>query len=78
MELSAIALQGLQQAQGQLEKTATRIAQAGLPPADQPSDPVSLSDEMVSLLQAKTDFEANLRVAHTADELQKQTLDLLA
>jgi flagellar hook protein FlgE len=75
MEIFAIALQGLQQALGQLDKSAGRIARF---PAQAPSDEVSLSDEMVSLLQARQDFEANLRVAKTADELQRQTLDMLA
>jgi flagellar basal body rod protein FlgC len=33
---------------------------------------------MVSLLSAKNQYEANLGVAHTANEMQKATLNLLA
>jgi flagellar hook-associated protein FlgK len=77
MQLSGIALQGLDQAESSFNRSAARIAQ---PPqiGQDPGDQVSLSDEAVSLLQAKGSFQANLRVLQTADEMQKQTLDMLA
>ena len=80
MELLGIALQGLQQAQGQLENTAQRIARTGMEtaPPEAPGDSVDLSGDMVSLLSARNQFAANLAVAHTVDEMQKQTLNLLA
>lgn len=80
MQILAIAQQGMEQAQGRVEQAASRIASLGTAGANpaQPNDNINLSDEMISLMQAKNDFEANLKVAHTADDLQKQTLDLLA
>ena len=80
MDILGIAQQGLHQAQGQLEKTAQRIAQVGMDTAtpQTPTDSVNLSDEMVSLVSAKNQYEANLGVAHTASEMQKATLNLLA
>ena len=80
MDILGIAQQGLHQAQGQVEKAAQRIARAGMETASAPTatDSVSLSDDMVSLLSAKNQYEANLGVAHTAAEMQKQTMDLLA
>ena len=77
MDILGIAQQGLHQAQGQVEKAAQRIAQVGMD-AQVPGDSVSLSDNMVSLLNAKNQFEANLGLAKTAYDMQKKTLDLLA
>lgn len=73
MDLLGIAQSGLQQAQGHLEKAARRIAS----PADL-TDSVDLSDEMISLASAQNQYEANLTVAHTAKEMEKATIDLLA
>jgi len=79
MQILAIAQQGLQQAQGQADKAAQGIARTGMDTAGQPpADTVSLSDQMVSLMTARNQFAADLGLAHTADEMQKQTLDLLA
>ncbi|HEX3742701.1 MAG TPA: hypothetical protein VHW09_02175 [Bryobacteraceae bacterium] len=80
MDIFGIAQQGLQQAQGQFDQAAQHIAQSGLNPGSgQPAgDSVSLSDDAVSLMTAKNQFEADLGLAHTADEMQKATLNLLA
>jgi flagellar basal body rod protein FlgC len=76
MDILGIAQQGMAQAQTQVEKTANRIAGINAPSSS--TDSVSLSDDMVALLSAKNQFAANVAVAHTADEMQKKTLDLLA
>jgi len=79
MDLSAIALQGVEQGQVQLQNAALRLAGAG---ADSPdgagADVVDLSAEMVALMSAQTQFSANLSTLKTADQLQKTTLDLMA
>ncbi len=77
MDLSAIALQGLEQAQVQLEKTATRLASAGAPDGAT-WDTVDLSAEMVALLSAKNQFSANLSTLKIADEIEKNVIDLMA
>jgi hypothetical protein len=80
MDILGIAQQGMQQAQGQFDKTAQSIAQVGLNTggSQAPSDSVNLSDAAVSLLSSKNQFETDVAVAHTADEMQKSTLSLLA
>ena len=74
MDILGIAAQGLQQAQGQFDQTAQRIAQTSV----NPSDSVSLSDEAVSLMSSENAYESNLAVAQTAGEMQQATLNLLA
>ncbi len=79
MDLSAIALQGLEQGQAQLEQAATRLARAGAESPDGASlDTVDLSAEIVALMSAKTQFSANLSTLKTADQIQKNVLDLMA
>jgi flagellar hook protein FlgE len=41
-------------------------------------DTVDLSDSMVAMLTARQEFTANLNAFKTADEIQRQTIDLLA
>ena len=80
MDILGIAQQGLQQAQGQFDQTARQIAQTSLntSPSQTPADSLSLSDEAVSLISVKNQYETNLDVAHVADEMQQATLNLLA
>jgi len=79
MDLSAVALQGLQQADSQLTQAATRIAAYGSTSPDGASlDTVDLSAEVVALMSAKIQFSANLKSLQTADEIQKHAIDLTA
>jgi hypothetical protein len=79
MELSAIALQGLQQATAQFEASAARLAGVGSPTPDGfPVDTVNLSQAVVALLSAENQFAANIGVLKTAGEMQKNMIDLLA
>jgi flagellar hook protein FlgE len=74
------ALTGMQQADSQLDATASRIANSPFPTvpgAQNPQDLLDLSSEMVSLMQARTDFSANTKVVHVADEMHKSTLSML-
>jgi len=79
MDPSAIALQGLQQAEVQLETAASRIASAGSASPDGANlDVVDLSAEMVALMSAQNQFEANLSTLKTADQMQKMLVDIKA
>jgi hypothetical protein len=79
MDISAIALQGLHQASAQLDAAATGIAGAGAASPDGAHlDIVSLSEEMVALMSAKTMDLANLSTLKTADPIQKSAIDLIA
>jgi flagellar hook protein FlgE len=73
MSVSSIALNGLNQAQATLENVEKRISGAA-----GRGDAVDLSTDAVNLIQAKSDFEANIKVLEVADELNKSAIDLLA
>jgi hypothetical protein len=77
MDLSAIALQGLDQAQTALETAASKIASAGTLSPDS-ADAVDISAEMVALLSARNMFSVNLATLKVADEVQKSVIDILA
>jgi flagellar hook protein FlgE len=76
MEISAIALSGMQQAQTRLDKTATRIAAAADPST--PTDTADLSGNMVALLEARNAFAANAQTMRTADQIERNVLNILA
>ncbi|MCX6631918.1 MAG: hypothetical protein NTW28_30285 [Candidatus Solibacter sp.] len=67
------ALVGMQNAQSTLGRTAERIA--GASPI--PSDSVDLGTEMVALLAARNQYQANARVFQAGDKMQKKLLDIL-
>jgi flagellar hook protein FlgE len=77
MDVTGIALGGLEAAQSALETSAKRLAGVGTTSADGTVDGVDLSTEMVALLSARQQFQVNARVIHTADEMQKSLVDLL-
>jgi hypothetical protein len=79
MDLSSIALQGLQQADTQLASAASKIAsfQSSTPPGAS-VDTVDLSAAVVALLSAKNSYSANAATVKVAEEIQKTTIDLLA
>lgn len=78
MDISAIASAGLEVAQSRFDKAATGIASASesTGPAP-PADTVSLSQQAVSLLSARNEFQTDLQLAHVADEMHKATVNLL-
>jgi len=79
MELSAIALQGLEQSQGAFEKSVVQLTAGSASTGNQPpSDVVDLSEAAVSMLSAKNGFDVNIRVLQIADQMQQQALDILA
>jgi len=79
MDVSSTALQGLDQAQAQVNRSAARLASIGTSTAAGAGvDTADLSQEMVSLLAAKNQFGANIDILKIADEMQKNTINLLA
>jgi flagellar hook protein FlgE len=77
MDISAIALQGLDGAQGRFESAASKLSSATLP-VSATGDTTDLSQSTVDLLSAKNDFEGNLKVVQVADEMERTTIDMLA
>jgi flagellar basal body rod protein FlgC len=79
MDVPAIALQGLQAAEAQLEAAASAIAKAGASTSDGAGiDIVSLSSEMVAMMAARNLFELNVATLKTANEMQRNLLDIRA
>jgi hypothetical protein len=74
MDISAIALQGVQQAEVQLEQAATAIASAGGGGADT----VDISAQMVAMMSAQNQTALNLDVLKTANEVQQSMLNIMA
>jgi flagellar hook protein FlgE len=77
MNPSAIALQGLQQAEVQLETAAAAIAGTGADSSNAGNvDVVSLSAEMTALMSAQTQYEANLATLKTSDQIEQNLVNL--
>jgi len=74
MTVQMTALAALAAARQQIEQVAERVSQAGAPPG---SDTVVLSEEMLELLDARAAFEIAVKLAETANEVERHTLDLL-
>ncbi len=73
--ISSIALGGLQTAENQFNQAASAIA--GNLSAAAPRDTVDLSDSAVALLSAKENYSANLLMVKVADDMAKQTIDVM-
>jgi hypothetical protein len=79
MDLSAIALQGLAQAEVQLSAAASTLASAGAAsPNGANLDLANLSAEIVALSAAKTLVAVNLSALKTADQIQQSIINLFA
>jgi flagellar hook protein FlgE len=75
MDLSAIALSGLQAASAAVDTAGRRmIAATSL---ESSADTVDLSTAAVELLASKTQFEANIQVMKTANQMESHVLDIL-
>ena len=78
MDLSAIALQGLQQADAQVEAAAANLVSAGSDPSAGNIDTVALSTQILALNSAQTLAKISVATLKTADQIQKNILDIQA
>jgi flagellar hook protein FlgE len=76
MDASATALQGLQQADAQLNTAAAKIVDAGAASPTAAEDAVNLSEEMVAMIAAQAQFAANLATLKTADQTEQSLVNL--
>jgi flagellar basal body rod protein FlgC len=76
MQISSIAFGGLSAAESQFNTAASNIA-ANSSGAAAP-DTVDLSSSAVALLTAKDSYAANLTALQVADDMAKQTIDIMA
>ncbi|HEV2445204.1 MAG TPA: hypothetical protein VGS58_04760 [Candidatus Sulfopaludibacter sp.] len=74
MDISSIALTGIQNAQDRFDRAAAGVTRA----AAGADDTVQLSQSAVELLAAKNQFGVAIQVTHVAGEMQKSLLNLLA
>jgi flagellar basal body rod protein FlgG len=72
----AAALEGIQKAELQVNRTAARLARP-FAVDKSGSDAVDLSAEMVALMEARNNSAASVKLAQTADEIQGALLNLL-
>ena len=77
MDISAIALQGLEQAQVQLDSAATAIAGGSASSSGPGPDTVDLSTAVVALLTAKNQFALDIGTLKVADQAQKSLIDVV-
>ena len=70
-------LEGLSRAQTSFDSAAAKIAQPVSLDSPNPQDQVSLSDQMVALMQSRNDYEANLKSLQTSNQMQRTLLDLI-
>lgn len=75
MTIQGIAAGALSAATGRVASAADGVRRAAEPST---GDSVSLSDEAVRLLQARSEYHAAIELARTADEIQQSAIDLLA
>ena len=78
MDLSAIALQGISQAEMQLDATTTSLASAGASANGGGVDVVDVASQMVAMNSAEILLQLSLSTLKTSDQLQKNVIDLLA
>jgi hypothetical protein len=78
MGISAIALQGVQQAEAQLNEAASNIASAGAASTAANGDSVDLSAEMIALMPAQNQSSVSLSTLKIADELQQSLINIMA
>ncbi len=77
MNISHIALGGIQAAEKQLDSIASKIAKLPLVAAAAGEDTTDLGAAMIGLIQAQRMAQANLMVLKTADEMNGKILNVL-
>jgi flagellin-like hook-associated protein FlgL len=78
MDISSIALQGVEQAQVQLDAATESLVSAGASPNSANLDTADLASGIVALTSAQVQLQLSLSTLKTADQVQQTTLNLLA
>jgi flagellar hook protein FlgE len=74
VDISSIALSGLQNASQQFDRAAAGIIRS----TTAEPDSADLSQAAVDFLAAREQFSAAIRLTRVADQMQKSTLDIVA
>jgi len=75
MQITAIALEGLERAQVRVDLAATNLSKATTPDGD--TDLADLSQETVALMAARNDFHLQTKVMQAAGEMEANVVDLI-
>jgi hypothetical protein len=78
MDPSAIAIQGLRQADAQFDTAAEAIVTDGAPPVGSGPSAPDLGADMISLTSAQTQFEVDIATLNTADQIEQSLIDTTA
>lgn len=79
VDISAVALRGVYQAQTNFDQAARNLASAWSASSNSsPTDTVDLSDAAAALLSARSQAEAGLRTVEVTGDMHRQDIDLLA
>jgi hypothetical protein len=76
MMIANAAVQGIHNAESSLDSAANNIA-AQTRVSSPASDHVSLSADIVALIQAKNELAANINSFHAADEIERTVLNIV-
>lgn len=77
VDLFGVALQGIEHSQDRFDSVSSQFASPSALSGGT-VDTANLSQAATALLSAKGDFESNLELMKTADEMQQTAIDLLA
>jgi hypothetical protein len=79
MNISSIAVQGIQNAESQADAAASALTNANALAPNSPGPSISdVAADMVSLSSAQTQEAMSIDVLKTADEMQQNLLDVMA
>jgi flagellar hook protein FlgE len=78
MSASAISIQGLEQANDQVNAVAEAIATSGTSSNNTDPSVADLSGDIVSLTSAQVSYEANLAALSTSDQMEQSLIDITA
>ena len=78
MSISVSAVTAITQALEQADRAAEEVRRATAPAREPAGDQVDLSTAAVKLLAARTAFSVGIELAKTADEIDREAINLLA
>jgi len=78
MDISSIALQGVEQAQVQFDASTESLASAGASPNGANLDTADLAGGILALTSAQVQLQLSLSTLKTANQIQQTALNLLA
>jgi hypothetical protein len=75
MDITAVALQGLQEAQARIDKASASLSRLSIDASS--GDSVDLSSEVIALIAAQGQVETSVATAKSADQVEQKLLDVL-